>query len=95
MFYGVVREKVNSCVCGGWFSVYVIFETCNKMHGQQIKKFCILYISDYLNSVNHLNTEIRASGCSLYLTENNVFLLEGPCTIDESSVYAEELIRNK
>ena len=19
MFYGVVREKVNSCVCGGWF----------------------------------------------------------------------------
>ena len=28
MFYGVVREKVNSCVCGGRFSVHVNFETC-------------------------------------------------------------------
>jgi len=23
LFYGVIRKKVNCCVCSGWFSVYV------------------------------------------------------------------------
>ena len=26
MLYGVIRKKVNCCVCSGWFPVYVYFE---------------------------------------------------------------------
>ena len=25
-FYGVIRKKVNCCVCNGWFPVYVYFK---------------------------------------------------------------------
>ena len=28
LFYWMIREKVDSCVCGGWFSVYVYVEFC-------------------------------------------------------------------
>ena len=26
LIYGVIREKVNCCVCSGWFLVYVYFK---------------------------------------------------------------------
>jgi len=26
LFYGVIRKKVNCCVCSGWFPVYVYFK---------------------------------------------------------------------
>jgi len=25
VFYGVIRKKVNSCVCSGWFPLYIYF----------------------------------------------------------------------
>jgi len=26
LFYGMIRKKVNCCVCSGWFPVYVYFK---------------------------------------------------------------------
>ena len=28
IFYGVIRKKVNCCVCSGWFPVYVYCRFC-------------------------------------------------------------------
>ena len=49
MFFGVIRKKVNCCVCSGWFPVYVYFKfsvsACyTEMHGQQNIKSVLLML---------------------------------------------------
>ena len=38
MLYGVIRKKVNCCICSGWFPVYVHFEFSVSACYCQIKK---------------------------------------------------------
>lgn len=38
VFYGVVGDKVDCCVSGGWFSVYINFEICLFACYSQVKK---------------------------------------------------------
>jgi len=38
LFYGVIRKKVNCCVCSGWFLLYVYFKLGVSTFYCQIKK---------------------------------------------------------
>jgi len=38
LFYGVIRKKVNCCVCSGWFLLYVYFKFGVSVFYCQIKK---------------------------------------------------------